>query len=66
MTVVLKEGLNSRRTGFDYRRPGAGYAVLGICGGEQLLAVIFARNLIQHIPDSIPNALEHEQPNLAR
>ncbi len=38
-------------------------AVLGICGGEQLLGIVLGGTLIQHIPDEIPNALAHEQPN---
>ena len=33
--------------------------VLGICGGQQLLAVALGGTLIQHIPDSVPNALAH-------
>ena len=37
--------------------------VLGICGGEQLLAVALGGTLIQHIPDSVANPLPHEQPN---
>ena len=37
--------------------------VLGICGGQQLLAVALGGSLIQHIPDSIARALAHEQPN---
>jgi putative glutamine amidotransferase len=37
--------------------------VLGICGGEQLLAVALGGTLIQHIPDEIAGALAHEQPN---
>lgn len=37
--------------------------VLGICGGEQLLAVALGGTLIQHIPDEIADALAHEQPN---
>lgn len=37
--------------------------VLGICGGQQLLHVILGGTLIQHIPDAIPDALAHEQPN---
>ena len=35
--------------------------VLGICGGEQLLAVALGGSLIQHIPDSVADALAHEQ-----
>jgi len=37
--------------------------VLGICGGMQLMAVALGGTLIQHIPDSCPHALPHEQPN---
>ncbi|MCC3703802.1 gamma-glutamyl-gamma-aminobutyrate hydrolase family protein [Rouxiella badensis] len=33
--------------------------LLGICGGEQLLAVLTGGTLIQHIPDALPEALEH-------
>ena len=38
-------------------------AVLGICGGQQLLHVALGGRLIQHIPDEVPDALVHEQPN---
>lgn len=37
--------------------------ILGICGGQQLLAVALGGTLIQHIPDEIEGALAHEQPN---
>lgn len=37
--------------------------VLGICGGQQLMAVVLGGTLVQHIPDEIPGALAHEQPN---
>ena len=37
--------------------------VLGICGGQQLLNVALGGTLIQHIPDEVENALDHEQPN---
>lgn len=37
--------------------------ILGICGGQQLLNVILGGSLIQHIPDSVKDALAHEQPN---
>ena len=36
--------------------------ILGICGGQQMLNVVLGGGLIQHIPDSIANCLEHEQP----
>ncbi len=37
--------------------------ILGICGGQQLLHVVLGGSLIQHIPDTFPDALEHEQQN---
>ncbi|MDI3307714.1 MAG: gamma-glutamyl-gamma-aminobutyrate hydrolase family protein [Acetobacteraceae bacterium] len=62
-TVTLKAG----RTDFELAvTRGAlrrDMPVLGICGGQQLLAVALSGTLIQHIPDSIKGALEHEQPN---
>jgi len=39
----------------DQKKP-----LLGVCGGMQLLNVILGGDLIQHIPDEIENALEHE------
>lgn len=35
--------------------------ILGICGGAQILNVTLGGTLYQHIPDEIPNALEHKQ-----
>lgn len=62
-TVVTKD----RRTKFEFAiTRGAierGLPVFGICGGEQLLNVVLGGTLIQHIPDSIKNPLEHEQKN---
>ncbi|WP_372622355.1 gamma-glutamyl-gamma-aminobutyrate hydrolase family protein [Falsiroseomonas sp.] len=61
--VTLKPG----RTDFELAAVRAALArdmpVLGICGGQQLLAVAFGGTLIQHIPDEVENALPHEQPN---
>ncbi|MBM3486569.1 MAG: gamma-glutamyl-gamma-aminobutyrate hydrolase family protein [Alphaproteobacteria bacterium] len=62
-TVSTKD----RRTAFEFAiTRGAierDMPVLGICGGEQLLNVVLGGTLIQHIPDEIPGALAHEQPN---
>lgn len=60
-----KTSTKERRTQFEFaitrgavekKKP-----VLGICGGEQLLNVVLGGTLIQHIPDTVRNALEHEQ-----
>ncbi|OFX11869.1 MAG: gamma-glutamyl-gamma-aminobutyrate hydrolase [Alphaproteobacteria bacterium RIFOXYD12_FULL_60_8] len=62
-TVKLK----SRRTAFELAMVKGALArdmpIYGICGGQQLLAVVLGCPLIQHIPDAVPNALAHEQPN---
>lgn len=62
-TVVTKD----RRTAFEMAMTKGALErdmpVLGICGGQQLLHVALGGRLIQHIPDSIENALAHEQPN---
>ena len=62
-TVKLKE----QRTDFELAITRAAIAadrpVLGICGGQQLLNVALGGTLIQHIPDAVPAALAHEQPN---
>jgi len=38
-------------------------AVLGICGGQQLLHVALGGALYQHVPDEAPSDIAHEQPN---
>ncbi len=61
-TVLLKQD----RTGFELAVLSGAIArdmpVLGICGGQQLLAVVLGGTLHQHIPDDVAGALEHEQP----
>ena len=62
-TVITKD----RRTAFELAVTKGAVAadkpVLGICGGQQLLNVALGGTLIQHIPDEVPDALAHEQPN---
>jgi putative glutamine amidotransferase len=62
-TVTLKAGRTAAELALTQGAMARGMPVLGICGGEQLLAVALGGTLIQHIPDSVPNALAHEQPN---
>ena len=61
--VTLKPG----RTDFEMAVTRAALKrdkpILGICGGQQLLAVAFGGTLVQHIPDAVPGSLAHEQPN---
>ena len=56
-----------RRTAFELALARGALArdlpLLGICGGAQLLNVALGGTLIQHIPDAVPGALAHEQPN---
>jgi len=62
-SVTLKEGRTAAELALLRGALARRMPVLGICGGEQLLAVALGGTLIQHIPDSIANALPHEQPN---
>ncbi len=62
-TVKLKEGRTAAELALVQGALARDMPVLGICGGQQLLAVALGGTLIQHIPDSVPDALAHEQPN---
>ncbi len=62
-TVTLKSGRTQAERALLDGALARNMPVLGICGGEQLLAVALGGTLIQHIPDAIPDALPHEQPN---
>jgi len=62
-TVTLKQGRTAAEQALTEGALARDLPVLGICGGEQLLAVVLGGTLIQHIPDAIPDALQHAQEN---
>jgi putative glutamine amidotransferase len=62
-TVTLKQGRTAAELALLRGALACDMPILGICGGQQLLAVALGGTLVQHIPDTIPNALPHEQPN---
>jgi putative glutamine amidotransferase len=59
--VALKEDRTLAEFAFLQAALARNMPILGICGGQQLLAVALSGTLVQHIPDSFPNALPHEQ-----
>ena len=61
--VSLKQGRTATELALVKGALARDMPVLGICGGQQLLAVALGGTLIQHIPDAVPDALAHEQPN---
>jgi len=61
-TVSLKEDRTGAELAYLTEALRRDIPVLGICGGQQLLAVALGGTLIQHIPDAVPGALPHEQP----
>jgi putative glutamine amidotransferase len=62
-SVTLKEDRTATERALVQAALARDLPLLGICGGAQLLAVATGGSLIQHIPDVVPGALAHEQPN---
>lgn len=62
-TVTTKDARTAFELGITRRALERETPILGICGGQQLLHVALGGTLIQHIPDEVPGALAHEQPN---
>ena len=62
-TVTTKDARTAFELGITRAAIARRMPLLGICGGQQLLHVALGGTLIQHIPDAIPRALAHEQPN---
>ncbi len=62
-TVTTKDARTAFELGLTRGAIARRMPLLGICGGQQLLHVALGGTLIQHIPDAIPRALAHEQPN---
>jgi putative glutamine amidotransferase len=62
-TVILKAGRTAAERALLLGALARDMPILGICGGEQLLAVALGGTLIQHIPHSLPDAMDHEQKN---
>lgn len=59
-TTTLKESRTKFEWGITLKAIQKQLPILGICGGMQLVNVIFGGNLIQHIPDTIDDHIEHE------
>jgi len=59
-TVALKEDRTTAELAFLKAAQARNKPVLGICGGEQLLAVALGGTLYQHIPDAFPAGLEQK------
>lgn len=62
-SVTLKENRTAAELALIRGALARDMPVLGICGGEQLLAVALGGTLHQHLPDAMSDALAHEQPN---
>ena len=62
-TIHTKENRTTFELQLGKKMLDSNKPVFGICGGQQLINVIYQGTLIQHIPDEIDNAIEHEQTN---
>lgn len=59
-TVTTKRGRTDFEFGMTRKFIDSNKAVLGICGGMQLINVVCGGSLIQDIPSEVKNSLKHE------
>jgi putative glutamine amidotransferase len=60
-SVRVKEGRTAFELGLLRGALARDLPLLGICGGQQALAVALGGTLVQHLPDEAQGGIEHEQ-----
>lgn len=61
--TALKPGRTDAELAYLAAARARNLPVLGICGGMQLMAIVWGGTLYQHLPEHAPGPIAHEQPN---